>query len=575
MPTPLDPELIDQIRASLYEGRGVRLFGDDAPTTMLEPSTEMTAEGDAFLTGKLDKIAELLDRGFVVNIDSQGAILATTPDRRSRYISTQETDIDVMDRLMIKQALEQGSKVSFEPDGSLVIDAVADAAVPTAEVAAARFAEFERLADSGQINSELADGRDFQFDETVVPMAPPDSSSALEDPFDTAAELEAEAAALQVGLEAARDLSLEEYATDKGAAEAERLAVERTVTSITAEKGEAERQIASARADLEQYAAKQAALLTEVARANDVGDVGAAVHASGEYESYSAIMTVREQSIESAQTALAEVEARLAGATSQAVAATQRSTAIGEEQQAMQSVLEGQEAEARLARSAAAELSEAERLEAALPDLEARGVEGTERIRDAIAEHRATAEALVQQARLRETTGIVVEGQGDPEQGDPEQGDPDQSDPDQSDPDQSDPDQSDPGVLPPDHSDPDALHPESDPVGFAMIDDPDTVGQPRPPAPARIDPDPTEADDRTNDEKGPGHVGPDDFTPKPIGPEDFEVELPSEPEAPDGWSPAWDTDGGPGEMSAGTDDFASEISNIDDIEADLDGLAEF
>jgi len=410
MPTPLDPELVDQIRTSLYSGRGVRLSGNDAPTTMLEPSTEMTAEGDAFLTGKLDKIAELLDRGFVVNIDSQGAILATTPDRRSRYISTQETDIDVMDRLMVKQALEQGSKVSFEADGSLVIDAVPDGAVPTAEVAAARFVEFERLADSGQINTELAEGRDFQFDESLVPVTEPQVDAPLEDPFDTAAELEAEAAGLQMGLEAARDLSLDAYATDKGAAEAERLAAERQVASITAEKGEAERQIATARTDLEQYNAKQAELLAEVARANDVGDVGAATHASGQYESYSAIMTVREQSIESAQAALADVEDRLAAATAEATAAQARSVGVGEEQHADMAVLEAQEAEAGFARSAAAELAEAERLEAALPDLEARGVEGTELVRAAIAEHREQAEAFVQQAHLRETTGVVVAG---------------------------------------------------------------------------------------------------------------------------------------------------------------------
>lgn len=408
MPTPLDPELVDQIRTSLYSGRGVRLSGNDSPTTMLEPSTEMTAEGDAFFTGKLDKIAELLDRGFVVNIDSQGAILATTPDHRSRYISTQETDIDVMDRLMVKQALEQGSKVSIERDGSLVIDAVADAAVPTAEVAAARFAEFERLADSGQINSELAEGRDFQFDESAVPMAPPENDNRLEDPFDTAAELEAEAEALQLGVDAARDRMLPEFANDKETAEIERVAAEGRLAMTKAEDEMALQQaVASgeAAASAAQGAADQRALAQQF---RDAGDEARAEASETDATNLDAVEAVH-RNVERAALAVADAARERVTTETEAVqSATLASAAVNARYSELDQALDEQQEQVSGARLAAAELAEAERLEAALPDLEARGVEGTERIRAAIAEHRAAAEVLVQQAELRETTDITV-----------------------------------------------------------------------------------------------------------------------------------------------------------------------
>ena len=410
MPTPLDPELVDQIRASLYSGRGVRLSGNDAPTTMLEPSTELTAEGDAFLTGKLDKIAELLDRGFVVNIDSQGAILAATPDHRSRYISTQETEIDVMDRLMIKQALEQGSKVSFEPDGSLVIDAVPDGAAPSAEVAAARFAEFERLADSGQINGALADGLEYQFDESVVPMTVVQNAAPLDDPFDTAAELEAEAAALQLGVDAARDLSLPEFSANKLAAENERMAAERRLAMTTTERDSAERQAAAASAEAMEMAEAAANKRAEAADARAGGEIAAAAAIDADAANFEAMAALHAGAADNAREVLDAAEGRLAEETAAVDRLTVASDEVNQEASRLETVLDEQEGQVFYAEKAAAELAEAERLEAALPDLQARGVEGTERIEAAIAEHRAQAEALVQKGHLRDTTGITVTG---------------------------------------------------------------------------------------------------------------------------------------------------------------------
>ena len=272
MPTPLDPELIEQIRASLYEGRGVRLFGDDAPTTMLEPSTVMTPVGEAFFLGKLEKIAELLDQGFVVNIDSQGSILAVTPDRQSRYISTQETEIDVMDRLMVRQALEAGAKVSFEQDGSLVIDGHDSPTPPSAAHAAAQYAEFERLADSGDINSALDAGQDFVFDAAAVADPSPPLSPPVDDPFDTAAELEAEAASLEMGVDVARGLSLSEYSQDKTTAEVERVAAEGRLAMAKAEEESAVQQASSSgatRASMREAAADQRTMAQEALDAGD------------------------------------------------------------------------------------------------------------------------------------------------------------------------------------------------------------------------------------------------------------------------------------------------------------------
>lgn len=549
MPTPLDPELVDQIRASLYSGRGVRLSGNDAPTTMLEPSTELTPEGDAFFTGKLDKVAELLDRGFIVNIDSQGAILATTPDHRSRYISTQESDIDVMDRLMVKQALEQGSKVSFERDGSLVIDAVADAAVPTAEVAAARFAEFERLADSGQINSELAEGRDFQFDEAVVPMS-------LEDPFDTVSELEAEAEALQLGVDAARDRMLPEFTNAKETAELERVAAEGRLAMTKAEEEMALQQAAAsgeAAASAAQGAADQRALAQQF---RDAGDEARAEVSETDARNLDAVESVHRK-VEIAALATADAaKDRVAAETGAVESATLASATVNAHYSGLEQVLDEQQEQVSGARQAAAKLAEAERLEAALPDLEARGVEGTERIRSAITEHRAAAEALVQQAGLRETTGVVVTGEDASEIVEPNAFDPSTLDAEQFDPEQFDPEQF-----------------ELDSLRIGMIVGPDRFDPPPPdalPAPAH---EPEGDDDGTSVDKHPADEEPVEFKPA-SGPDDFEVKPPSELEAPDGWLLAADASDFEGDMASARDDFASEIADIDELEDDLDGLAE-
>jgi hypothetical protein len=410
MATPLDPELVDQIRASLYEGRGVRLFGDDAPTTMLEPSTEMTPEGEAFFLGKLEKVAELLDQGFVVNIDSQGSILAVTPDRQSRYISTQETEIDVMDRIMVKNAIEAGAKVSFEQDGSLVIDGHSSPTPPSAEHAAAQYAEFERLADSGDINAELAAGRGFVFDAASV--ADPTPPPAADDPFDTAAELEAEAASLQMGVDVARGLSLPEFSEDKTAAEIERVAAEGRLAMAKAEEESALQQASSSGAaavSKREAAADQRALAQEF---RDAGDEARAEAHDADAVNLEAVADVH-RAVESAALVAADAAAaRIAAETEAVDAATIASDAVNTRFSELEEVLDQQEEQVAKAREAAAELAEAERLEAELPDLEARGVEGVERVREAIAAHRAAAEAHVEAGQLRGdgTAPIVIVG---------------------------------------------------------------------------------------------------------------------------------------------------------------------
>lgn len=464
MPTPLDPELVAQIRESLHAGRGVRLFGDEPPVAKLDVLTPMTAEGEAFLDGKLEKVAELLERGFIVNIDSDGSILARTPDNGSRYLSTQESEIDAMDRIMVRTALERGATVAIEADGSLVINAAATPTTVPAATAAAQFAEFERLADSGAIGTELTAGRDFNFDAAAVtaPVAP----APLEDPFDTAAEVAAEADSLQMGVDVARDLSRPEFVARKEQAEADRAEAERQLARTTAERDVAERQAAAARAEAISVTETAAAKRAEAIEAAEKGDVAEAAAANADADNVEAIALVHSRSAESAQREFDDADQRVTAETEELDRLTVASQEVNNEFSRLETVLDAQESQVFYAREAAKELAEVERLEAALPDMEARGVAGLDRVRAAIAEHRATAETYVEKGNLGATTGIVVTDHDatDPEVAEPTVDpavpdviltDPDVTDPDVTDPDVTDPDDNSPVSSEPNEGDPD------------------------------------------------------------------------------------------------------------------------
>ncbi|MDO8362249.1 MAG: hypothetical protein Q7V88_05085, partial [Actinomycetota bacterium] len=216
----------------------------------------------------------------------------------------------------------------------------------------------------------------------------------------------------------------------------------------------------------------------------------------------------------------------------------------------LEHVFEEQEDQVSSARQAAAELAEAERLEAALPDLEARGVEGLDRVRAAIAGHRATAEALVEHGNLRATTGIVVEGSADARVVDPDVVDPNVVDPDVVDPDV------DLNMIDPDVIDPDVIDPQSQ-------------------YPQPADPGSTDPDDLTPDLIDPSQSEPDRFEPKSVGPEVIEMDEPSRFDAPAEVPLDLDDAGADGAMNAPMDDFAADVVEIAELEADLDGLADF
>ena len=521
MPTPLDPELVDQIRESLYTGRGVRLFGDEPPVAKLDVLTPMTAEGEAFFSGKLDKVAELLDRGFIVNIDSDGSILARTPDNGSRYLSTQESEIDAMDRIMVKSALEQGATVAIEADGSLVIDAATTPKSVPPATAAAQFAEFERMADSGHIGSELAAGRDFQFEATAVPVSP----APLEDPFDSAAEVVAEADSLQLGVDVARAIAVPEYVTDKQEAEAQRMAAERQLAMTTAERDVSQRQAAAAQAEAisnTQFAAERRAKATTLREAGKVAEADAAEADAGNFD---AIATVHVQTALTAQHEFDVADGRVAGEMAEVDRSTVASHEVNAEMSRFEKVFGEQEDQVLFARMAADELGEAERLEAALPDMETRGVAGLDRVRAAIAEHRATAESYVEKGNLRAATDIIG----------------------------ADQDATDPDVIDPDVIDLDVIDPTVDPaVPEPILTDPDDI-DPEDTDPDDTDTDATEPDDTESDDTADDATEVDDT----VTPDDTVVlEIPES----DSFSDA--------------PQFEERVDDINEMNEDLNGLTE-
>ncbi len=579
MATPLDPELVAQIRESLFAGRGVRLVADSPPVAKLDVLTPMTVEGEAFFEGKLEKIAELLDRGFVVNIDSDGSILAQTPDSRSRYISTQESDIDVMDRIMVKTALEQGASVGFEADGSLVINAAVTPTTVPAATAAAQFAEFERIADSGQIGVELAAGRDFEFEAAAVPTTTP-VPAPLDDPFDTAAELQAEADSLQLGADAARAVMLPEYVAEKSEAESQRTFAERQLAMTAAEVASADQQASTAQAQALDFREKAQDQRGEAISFRAQGQEREALEAEANADNLLSVATMHDRTAEEATQAGRSAKVRLGEETEALADATAGSEAVNDKYRAQDGVYGEQTDEAMDARSAAAELAEAERLEQALPDLEARGVAGLERVRAAIVEHRAAAETFIEQGNLRATTGIVVTGGDADVVVDPDDPDLDVSGPDPTDldldvsgPDPTDHDVLDPEPIDPYPFDPDGTQPgDASDVSFAMID-PDAYPTELPPAltvPDSSEPAQKDSDDSSNLITPQHATGPDSFDPKPIDPRSFDFGV-HEPEPQVEIEVVVDDDG----VQPSADDFAETVADIDEMVDDLDEIGDF
>ena len=209
--------------------------------------------------------------------------------------------------------------------------------------------------------------------------------------LDTVDEFEAEAAALDLGAGAARIGALEDMLHGERAAITRRDEAGRERAAAEGAAREAERQADDARDRGNEFAKFEQESWRKADAAKAAGDTALAQEAT-----------------ESAQgLAVMKINARLEEETAREALAKHRATAarhadeeqrfeaevVGTKRRAkeLEDVFDTQEEQAKEYRVAAAELREAERLEEALPDLEARGVPGVERIRTAAAEHRRLA----------------------------------------------------------------------------------------------------------------------------------------------------------------------------------------
>jgi hypothetical protein len=214
-----------------------------------------------------------------------------------------------------------------------------------------------------------------------------------EDPvvLDTATEFEAEAEALELGAGAARVGALEDMLLGERAAITKRDEAGRQRAAAEGAAKEAERQADDALQRGNAMARFEQDAWSKADAAKAAGDTGLAQEATESAQGLAVMKINARLEEEAAREALTRHRATAARHADE----EQRFDAdvIGAKRHAKQveDVFDAQEEQATEYRTAAAALREAERLEAALPDLEARGVSGVERIRNAAAEQRRLA----------------------------------------------------------------------------------------------------------------------------------------------------------------------------------------
>ncbi len=393
-----DDDDLRTMRNALREGEHVTLASDGHVYVSRDAGTPMSETQEAFIESKLGHVIELARARYGVGVKPDGTIFADRADHLSKVMYDPDPALSEQQRLLVRQGISEGAHVQVHADGRVEYFLARDTPKPPAAQVARLQAAFDDQVSGGRLLSEMTNGHSLSANPDgsldYRPVAPgPDPVLFPEDRviLDTIDEFEAEAAALDLGAGAARIGALEEMLHGERAAITRRDEAGREHAAAEGAAREAERQADDARDRGNEFAKFEQESWRKADAAKAAGDTALAQEAT-----------------ESAQgLAVMKINARLEEETAREALAKHRATAarhadeeqrfeaevVGTKRRAkeLEDVFDTQEEQAKEYRVAAAELREAERLEEALPDLEARGVPGVERIRTAAAEHRRLA----------------------------------------------------------------------------------------------------------------------------------------------------------------------------------------
>jgi hypothetical protein len=386
------------MRKALREGKHVTLAPDGKVYVSSDAGTPMSETNEAFIESKLGHVIELARSGYGVGVKPDGTIFADRADHLAKVMYDPDPALSEQQRLLIRQGVAEGAHVQVHADGRVEYFRARDAVRPPAAQASRLQEAIDEQISSGRLLTEMRSGLSLsanpdgsldyrRVDPGPEPVLFPEDRVIL----DTASEFETEAAELELGAGAARIGGLEDYLHGERAAAGKRDEAGRGRAAAEGAASEAGRQADVAEQRANELSRAETEAWQKAAAAKQAGNATLAAEATEQANALHVMLITARLEGESAREAEAANRAAAAGHAEQEQRFDDDSRAVRRRAKELEDVFDAQEDQAREYRTAAAELREAERLEAALPDLESRGVAGVERIREAAAEHRRLA----------------------------------------------------------------------------------------------------------------------------------------------------------------------------------------
>ncbi|WP_162941513.1 hypothetical protein [Desertimonas flava] len=391
------------MRDALRAGKRATLASDGKVYVSAEAGSPMTEEQEAWIESKLGHVIELARSGYGVTVQPDGEMSAHRADHRSIVLYDPDPNLSEQQRLLIERAISEGAQVRIHSDGRVEYTRFDDSTPPTGEVAAEMRAVLEAEIDSGRLVAALQGGQTLDLsprgDIGYITTAPgpepvlfPEDRKLLDSVNATPEDFEEEALGLEVGAGAARMSAHEDFLAATRAATAKASAADRDRVAAEATATQANRQAQEADTRANEFRHKELEAWKQADAAKATGDTALAAEATEMAQGLAVRATAARLEAEDARAAAATATATATRLAGEKEAFDAERTAAQTRAKEYEDILDQQEQQAAEYRTAAAELREAKRLEAELPDLEARSVPGVERVRQAAAEHRRLAQ---------------------------------------------------------------------------------------------------------------------------------------------------------------------------------------
>jgi len=232
----------------------------------------------------------------------------------------------------------------------------------------------------------------------------PGMNAPADDPFDTAAELESEARMMESRAGSARETTVGDTFKWKAQNVEQYDAATRAMKAAQEEARAAQESSRQARESVRTTMDDMAKLEDDITQMEKEGKLDDAQEAREELYTFRGQIDAMETRADTANKAAQAADARAATHAKEVESLQDAMLKRYEQMDAAEKRFDEMEDSAMVMRTASVQLAEAERLDAAAADLEARGVAGADRVRAAAQQARAEAAASVDQARKLDPT---------------------------------------------------------------------------------------------------------------------------------------------------------------------------